>query len=571
MDLYLIDAISPFFKGYREGKRVNWSKIPFEHLETNGRADRVRLDTITRDLAGYLDRVADMGYNAVTFDDLAHMLPHPDYEEEINAKLRVYEDYYRIWIEMATSRGLRVFITTDFFFSTPASWKRMGRRYADKVAWFRDLLRRFFREYPRVSGVVLRIGEVDGKDVRGDFRSRLLVRTPRQARRLLRATLPEFETAGKHLVFRLWSVGAYPIGDLIWNRKTLRQVFDPFDSPNLILSIKHGESDFFRHLPLNKQFTRTRHKKIVELQARREYEGCGEYPSYIGNDVQDIRDLLQGVSGLVGISVWCQTGGWTRFRRLTFVENSSIWNELNTWVCIRVFREGETAPAALRAFAERHWGADKAEPLVEMMNASDQAVKTLLYIDEFAQRKLFFRRVRLPSTLSVYWDRVLILHPIRKMLRCLVDSGDAKVEQGVAALRVVDAMRRIARREGLPDDGLDFMYDTFAILAEARKYYFLPFSEEQVAELRRMIDVYKARHPVRYSVRMELTPFTVGSKTLRIFLGALLREKRGYRAFDHVFTIRFLSIVFPVLRRMGNGVIPDFMHKQAMGLEAVFK
>jgi hypothetical protein len=571
MELFLIDAIGPFFRGYREGKRVNWSKIPFEHLEKDGKAHRERLEAITSDLIRVFDRVRDMGYNAVTLDDVAHMMPHPDLEPEVNAKLEVYAEYYAEWIRLARERDLKVFITTDFFFSTPASHARAGRWFTSRVRWFREFLKQFFVRYPDVAGIILRIGEVDGKDVEGDFRSHLLVRTPRHARCLLRTLLPLFESQGRHLIFRLWSVGAYPVGDLIWNRKTLHKVFDPFDSPNLILSIKHGESDFFRHLPLNKQFLRSPHKKIVELQARREYEGCGEYPSYIGHDVEKIRLLLQGTPGLIGMSVWCQTGGWTRFHRLTFVENSSVWNEINTWVCIRIFRYGETSRTALERYAENAYSPEQAPALVEMMNASDQAVKTLLYIDEFAQRKLFFRRVRLPSTLSVYWDRILILHAIRKILRCLVDNGEAKVEQGVDALRVIHQMRTLARQEKLPTDGLDFMYDTFEILAEARVYYFRPFSEEQTQHLRQMIQTYQERYPSGYSVRMELTPFTVRSRTLRVFLNTVLREKRGYRAFDHVITVRLLSLFYPIFRRLGRGVIPDFMHKQAMGLEAVFK
>ena len=571
MELFLIDAIGPFFRGYREGKRVNWSKIPFEHLETNGEANRDRLEGITEDLIRVFDRVKEMGYNAVTLDDVAHMMPHPDAEPEINRKLEVYADFYAQWIRLARERDLKVFITTDFFFSTPATHVKVGRNLTSRVRWFRDVLKAFFVRYPDVAGVILRIGEVDGKDVEGDFHSHLAVRTPRHARCLLRTLLPLFESQERHLIFRLWSVGAYPVGDLIWNRKTLHQVFDPFDSPNLILSIKHGESDFFRHLPLNKQFTRTRHKKIVELQARREYEGCGEYPSYIGNDVEKTRSLLQGIPGLVGMSVWCQTGGWTRFHRLTFVENSSVWNEINTWVCIRIFRYGDTAKEALELYATRFLSLEKASALIEMMNASDLAIKTLLYIDEFAERKLFFRRVRLPSTLSVYWDRILILHPIRKILRCLVDNGEAKVEQGETALRVVHQMRSIARKHDLPRDGLDFMYDTFEILAEARIYYFRPFSEEHTEKLRTMIEAYQQKYTVRYSVRMELTPFTVRSRTLRIFLKTLLREKRGYRTFDHLITVRLMSLVYPVFNRLGRGVIPDFVHKQAMGLEAVFK
>jgi len=571
MELFLIDGISPFFKGYREGKRVNWSKIPFEHLEKDGRADCKKLDQISLDFELFCDRAKEMGYNAITLDDLAHMVPHADYEAEVNAKIDVYAGYYQKWIQCAGDRGFKVYITTDFFFTTPASATKVGRTYLEKVRWFRDLVRRFFNLYPEVSGLILRIGEVDGKDVVGDFRSQLLVRTSNQAKKLLKEILPEFENADRDLIFRLWSVGAYPVGDLIWNRKTLKKIFTPFDSPNLILSIKHGESDFFRHLPLNKQFTRTPHKKIVELQARREYEGCGIYPSYIGKDVEKIKQDLEGIPGIVGVSVWCQTGGWTRFHRLMFMENSSVWNEINTWVCIRIFKQKESAPQALRAYAARYLKPEQAEALIEMMNASDQAVKTLLYIDEYALRKLYFRRVRLPSTLSVYWDRILIMHPIRKVLKCLVDNGEAKIEQGTTALSIVKDMQDMARRNGLPDDGLDLMYHTFEILAEARKYYFLPYDEAQIQKLTHLIDTYKHLYPVRYSVRLEVTPFTVNSKTLRIFLRVLLREKRGYRTFDHIVTLRFLSIVFPVLRKMGKGVIPEFMHKQAMGLEAVFK
>jgi len=571
MELFLIDGIAPFFKDYRPGKRVNWSKIPFEHLETNGVADEKRLARITEDFDRFCRRAAETGYNAITLDDVAHMLPHRDYEPEVNAKLEVFSDGYRRWIDIARHHGLRIFITTDFMFTTPASARRIGNGFRENVHWFRDLLRRFFREYPEVEGVILRIGESDGNDVRGDFRSRLLLRTPAQARLLLSELLPVFEENRSKLVFRLWSVGAYPIGDLIWNRDTLHRVFGPFNSPSLVLSIKHGESDFFRHLPLNKQFFRSPHQKIVELQARREYEGCGEFPSYIGNDIEEIRDGLARAENVIGMSVWCQTGGWTRFRKLTYLDTSSIWNEINVWVCLRVFRDAVSAPDALRSFAAAHLRTEQGEALIDLMNGSDQAVKTLLYIDDVAAKKLFFRRVRLPSTLSVYWDRILILHPIRKILKCLVDSPDAKIDQAENALRVIDAMRKLARRNQLPDDGLDFMLHTFEILAEARRYYFLPYSTSRAAELRRLVDTYKRLYNVRYSVRLELTPFRVRSRTLRIFLRAMLREKRGYRAFDHMFTLRFLSLCFPVLRRLGNGVIPDFVHRQAMGLEAVFK
>ena len=35
MELALIDAIGPFFRGYQR-RRINWSKIPFSYLATSG-------------------------------------------------------------------------------------------------------------------------------------------------------------------------------------------------------------------------------------------------------------------------------------------------------------------------------------------------------------------------------------------------------------------------------------------------------------------------------------------------------------------------------------------------------
>lgn len=571
MDLFLIDGISPFFKGYRTGKRINWSKIPFEHLEKDGLPDTARLEGITEDFDRFTQRASEMGYNAVTLDDVAHMMPHSEYEEAVNDKLRVYARWYREWIEIARRRGLRVYITTDFMFYTHKSEKNIGRGFNRAVAWFRRLLSEFFDAYPEVEGVILRIGESDGKDVEGDFISRLVVRTPRQARTLVQRLLPVFEERGRMLVYRLWSVGAYRIGDLIWNRETLRKVFGGVESDQLILSIKYGESDFFRYLPLNKQFFRTPHQKIIELQARREYEGCGEFPSYVGIDYQAYRENLIGVEGLVGISVWCQTGGWTRFRRLTFVENSSVWNEINTWVSIRIFQDNMSSTEALQAYADRYLQTTQGLALQDLMTLSDRVIKQLFYIDEYARRKLFFRRVRLPSTLSVYWDRILILHPVRKFLRCLVENGEAKVAQGDRALKEVETMKTLAQKHDLPPDGLELMEDTFALLAEARRYYFLPYSEGQVARMQGLIETYTQRHEIRYSIRLELTPFTLRSRHLRWILQTMVREKRGYRALDQVFTLRILSILFPLLRKLGNKAVPDFVHRQAMGIEAVFK
>ena len=148
--------------------------------------------------------------------------------------------------------------------------------------YLRGLLDRFLTDFPEVAGVIVRIGESDGKDVHDDFRSQLVLKTPEQARAFLQEMLPVFERHGRRLIFRTWTVGAYPIGDLMWHRDTFARVFEGITSPALVVSMKYGESDFFRYLPLNRNFFRTPLAKIVELQSRREYEGCGEYPNFTG-------------------------------------------------------------------------------------------------------------------------------------------------------------------------------------------------------------------------------------------------------------------------------------------------
>jgi len=88
--------------------------------------------------------------------------------------------------------------------------------------------------------------------------------------------------------------------------------------------MEHSESDFFRHLPLNSNFFRTNIPKIVELQSKREYEGCGEFPSFIGFDHERYARELASAPNMLGISVWCQTGGWLPFRRLTYIGNGKL-------------------------------------------------------------------------------------------------------------------------------------------------------------------------------------------------------------------------------------------------------
>ncbi len=566
----IVDGLGPFFREVTT-QRINWSKIPFADLDVDGQPDRALLARIREDFRHFCEQAARFGFNSITLDDLAHLVDHPTYPTALRNKIAIYQAEYDQLIAIATAYGLRVLITTDLLFYNETLDRELGRSLSRALDFLAAALPRFFARFPDVVGLVTRIGEADGLDVQGDFRSRLMIRNPRQARRFLRRLLPLFEAQQRWWIFRTWSVGAYRIGDLIWNRETFASTFADLRSDRLILSMKYGESDFFRYLPLNKQFFRGHHPRLVELQARREYEGAGEYPSFIGGDYEYYRNRLREAPHLTGAMIWCQTGGWTRFRRLTFGKNSSLWNEINTWVSVRLFRDGVTASEAVESWRIACAPQLDGARLLRLLRLSEEVVSELLYIDDFARQKIFFRRLRVPPLLSVFWDHVLVNHPMRQLMRCFVTEGEAKVLQAQRALEKIREMQRLAAELGLPGRDFEFMYDTFAVLAAAREYYFRDYSPELAARLTQLRAEYRKRHAMRYSIHLDFHPVNMKRARLQKFLKVLFRQKRGYRLIDRLFTIRLLGWIYPLLRRRSGRLMPEFSKHQAMGVDALFR
>ncbi len=571
MELALIDAIGPFFRGY-EKRRINWSKIPFLHLVTDGPQRETQWTDIRAELDAFARQVAALGYNAVSFDDIAHLTDHPWYEPEVRARIAGLREEFRRCFAIARSHGLRIFLTADFLTTTAAIDARIGDDPAKAAAWFAELAAAFLDDFPEVEGIILRIGESDGHDVRDPLRSRLFLRTAREVNRMLRALLPVFEQRQRRLIFRTWTVGAYLIGDLIWHRGRLAHALRGIDSPAFVLSMKYGESDFFRYLPLNRHFFRVDLPKIIELQARREYEGAGEYPSFIGWDCEHYARELEGARNVIGMSVWCQTGGWHGFRRRAFLDPHALWIELNTTAALRIIRDRRTVEQAVAEF----FGEERAPLALEFLRRSDIVIRDLLYLAPFAQQKLFFRRVRIPPLLHAYWDSLFINDPVRKVLSHFIHDPEAALREGEAAFAEFERMAQLARALALPEDDIEFMRDTFHLVRLARRYYLLPPDAELIAEIRAAKKAYKKRWPrrtrQRYRIRINLDPAPLTRRTLAWGLGLLIRRQRGYRTvLDRLFTIHALSWIYRFFRVRHEEAMPKFFRKTAMGMDSLFR
>jgi hypothetical protein len=567
--LLLIDGIGPFFRHYRT-KRINWSKIPFSQIETEEGIKAEYLSSVPDDFERLTARVSALGFTGVTLDDLAHLHLDQRYPAPLRTKIEAYRGLFRRLLGIARDHGLSVFLTTDVTSCHPALEETRGRDVGRLSAFLARACDGVLSDFPEIGGVITRFGEADGRDVRGDFRSRLALRTPADARLFLSRMLPVFESKERLLVFRTWSLGAYPLGDLIWNRRTYDRAFSGIDSRWLVVSMKYGETDFFRFLPTNPLLVRGRHLSIVELQARREFEGFGAYPSFVGWDAERHLKRLAGAQNVVGISVWCQTGGWGRRRQLTYLRNSSPWVELNVFVISRLW-SGASCEEAIAEYCRLHQPPLPVAPFVEFLRLSDQVIEKLLYIGELGERPRYFRRLRLPPQFLVFWDRIIVSPVTKQALEVLVQDPARCLREGREALAHLDRMRQLARDHDLPAKGLEFQYQTYQVLAAVREYLFGPAPEESLQRLRELSDVYRKAYGRHYAVSLDVAGSWVPKIALRWLLGWVLREQGEYRMIDQVVTLPLLPLLYPLLRPFLRRLVPAFAERSTMGIDPFFR
>ena len=573
--LHLIDAIGPFFRGH-DVRTINWSKIPWQNLpKTRDAAAEAWWVQVRDDLTKFADQAAAWGFNAVSLDDVTHLADHAWLEPELRERIALYREEFTRCFAIFTERGLAVHLTMDVMTYTPELRRRMTEAKRSVNDYLAELLDGFFVSFPQVAGIIVRIGESDGKGVHDEFRSELVIQKPAQARRLLLDLLPVCEKHARRLIFRTWTVGAYRIGDLMWHRRTFASVFEGLQSPALVISMKYGESDFFRYLPLNRNFFRTSIPKIVELQTRREYEGCGEYPSFTGWEYERYARELKHADNVIGCMVWCQTGGWVPFRRIALIDSEAIWIDLNTFVTLRIMKDGWVVEDAVRAFAQER-GLGDANALIELLRYSDEVVRELLYVEEFAQQKLFFRRVRIPPMLQVYWGNIFINHSVKKLLRYFVHEPEAALHSAARCMGRLEQMIALAPRAGVPVADLEYMRDTFGLLALAREYNFTEFTPEIETRLREAKRAYKVKYPkrglrARYRIKMGFQPFWLHRRYIGWAVELLMRRRRGYRIIDRLLILHVLSMIYRVIALRKPHWIPGFAKESAMGVDVVFR
>jgi hypothetical protein len=569
--LRIIDTIGPFASV--DGKHIsNWSKNPFENLEEKDGLNKRKCKNVLTSFEEYLRKVADIGYNAVTIDDLPHLITHEFYSPELKNLLHDYKNLYQQLFTLVKKYGLLIFVNVDYMFYNNEIKMYLKEKRKSVEKFFYETVENALQQYPAIDGINMRIGEHDA-DTKNQFVSKLTLRTPEKANLFLKRILPLFEKYDKTLLFRTWTVGVYNIGDLMWNKKTFDTVFSSITSPNLIISMKYGDTDFFRYLSLNPLFFHGNHKKIIELQTRREWEGMGLYPSFVGWDYEKYLNKLQTSKNFVGISVWCQTGGWTHspWKNLTFLKNSSFWNELNTYVTIKIYSEKKSVEKAIVDFCNIK-GIQNTKAFIQLLKHAEVAIKKGLYIKEFASKAIYFRRVRIPSLVWVAWDTIAVSSLTRALFLHTIKNTEKTIAEGYTALKAVRQMISIGKRIKLEKSlihSLEFELETLTILIHVRRLLFSSLHEEEKAMVKKQIAKYIKKYPEHYTVQIHTWEQKIRkTKKATIALYLTIRSQMTYRIIDRIFL--YISPIQKYIITQYIKRFSPYVSQQAMGVDVLF-
>jgi hypothetical protein len=403
----------------------------------------------------------------------------------------------------------------------------------------------------------------------GSFVSRLKLQRPSEARRLLQRLLPGFERRGKTLIFRTWTLGAYPIGDLIWNPRTWDAVFAGIDSPALVIALKYGDADFFRFLPLNPLFFRGSHRKLIELQCRREYEGMGEYPAFVGWIYEQyLNDLKGGRANLVGVFA-INSGGWAPFAKLPFSADGSFWTELNVAV-VAGLANGLSVEEGVRRFCDEA-GINDVDRFLALLRLSDRALEEGLYIRELAERPLYFRRVRIPPLTWVFWHHVSTGGLVSLIHHWVVRDASRAVADGYRAVDTVRQMIELARELRLDEEPLRFQLEFFRLLALHREILLGVATAETHRRIDAMLPAYESRYPWGYRFGT-FAAADLGSKhPIALALQLLLRSRSSYRWRDRLHLNPAASRLLMACVRRLSAALPQFGGEQGMRPEILLR
>ncbi|WP_081844521.1 hypothetical protein [Cellulomonas sp. URHE0023] len=420
---------------------------------------------------------------------------YPDGDPHV-ARAQAMVDAFGPVFQYAADMGMHVYLLTDMLAVSPPLEAYLektvgGLDVEDPALWsvYQAGLAELFESMPFVDGLMIRIGEGGSVYQAGwDYSSKLAVTSETSVQAMLTALLATATEHDRDIIFRTWTVGVGAVGDLHTNPASYEAVLGAVDDPHLIVSTKYTMGDFYSHLPLNPTLSVGTHRRIVEFQARREFEGFGALPNdLVAEEAQALQTFLAANPHVEGVWNWTQDGGPLRAGPMTLYLRTGFWQlyDLNTYGTARLAWDPSADPTQVTTdWVRQTLSPDPATAAVitASLGRSRDALTTGLYIRPYAQQSVKALGLEPPPMMWIFeWDIVTgdsaALDSIYAVSR---DDLDSAVADGAHATAVAEQMRaQVAgtdpdawRSPELYDhvvDALDYETDLLGTLAAYRE------------------------------------------------------------------------------------------------------
>ena len=453
--------------------------------------DEVHFNRVFAQFKEYLQRMLAYGYNGIVFDGFLEFInfdlvgdgneiygPNSEFRlQHLAARRKIGEMF-----DYAHRLGFKVFLGTDMVPLTPPLEKYLDQRFgglnaSDHNFWmvYRLGMEELFDVFPHVDGVMIRTGEAGAVyNVKGwDYYSALSVRTVEATRTMLPELLKVAAKKDREIIFRNWSVGVGESGDMHINPETYDRIFHDLNSSRLIVSTKSGKGDFFSYLPLNPTLMTGKQRRLIEFQARREFEGFGAVPDYLAATHQSaLTELGRRNPNIEGIWLWTQRGGPLRAGPLSLYPFYGFWNliDANVYVTARLAWDPHADLSEVtETWVKKNFGDNPqtVDKLTKLMFLSHQAVLQGLYIGGSARKQIVAFGLEPPPT-PWMWDIVSGSNSALSIVYLAnKDNLEEAVEEGFEALQLVRHMENLAKGVELSAPNAQHLH---AMLMKSLKY-----------------------------------------------------------------------------------------------------
>lgn len=423
--------------------------------------DTLALSRERTKMALYCGRMAGFGYNSIA---LPWFLEYINFDRlgggrEIYGETSMYRQRHNVLsrefghlMQLAADSGLSTYLWTDMVALTPPLKDYFEDRFTyvdteNPEFWsvYGKAAEEAFEKFPYVDGIIIRIGEAGSiyNKPGWDYTSELYVRTPSAVKLMLEAFLEAAEKYNKTIIFRTWSVGVGKIGDMHTNPDTYQQVLGDIHSDHLVVSTKYCSGDFYSWLKFNPTLYQGDHRRITEIQAKREFEGFGSIPNYVAPLHQSaLISFLEHNQNLEGVWVWTQYGGPLRAGPLIIYpfHGFNVINDLNVYSISKLVEDPYVDLNMVCAeWIGNYFGTDSmlVANLSAVLMDSYEVMKKGLYIGEYAKYDVRALGLEPPPMLWIFeWDLLGASSAVFSNIYYITrDNFQSVIDEGLEAVR----------------------------------------------------------------------------------------------------------------------------------------